>query len=45
LPQGSCSAEVAQDLPQHLIHGLEDGPYGRRYLEALDAQLLARVGR
>ena len=45
LAAGSCDAEIAHDMLQHLIYGLEDGPYGRRYIEALDAQLLARVGR
>jgi ADP-ribosylglycohydrolase len=37
------SAEYEQDLPGHLYAGLEDGPYGRAFLEALDARLLARV--
>jgi ADP-ribosyl-[dinitrogen reductase] hydrolase len=40
---GSCSSELAQDLPDHLVDGLEDGPFGRRYIEALDARLLALV--
>ena len=44
LAAGSCSIEIAQDLPEHLVYGLEDGPYGRRYIEALDTRLLARVG-
>lgn len=39
----SCSAEVAQDLPAALYDGLEDGPYGRRYLESLNEQLLRRM--
>jgi hypothetical protein len=43
LAAGSCAVEIAHDLPQHLIYGLEDGPFGRRYLEALDSQLLAQV--
>lgn len=39
------SAEYEQDLPGHLFDGLEDGPYGRTFLEQLDTQLLARVAR
>lgn len=38
------SAEYEQDLPEHLFAGLEEGPYGRSFLEELDARLLARVG-
>ncbi len=41
LAAGSCSKEIAQDLPEHLVFGLEDGPYGRRYLIDLDRQLHA----
>jgi ADP-ribosyl-[dinitrogen reductase] hydrolase len=33
--------EVAQDLPPHLVDELENGAYGRDYLAALDARLLA----
>lgn len=45
LAAGSCSTEITQDLPAHLIADLENGPYGRGYLVALDEQLmgLARV--
>lgn len=43
LGAGSCCAEIAQDLPEQLIVQLENGPYGRDYLAALDARLLARV--
>jgi ADP-ribosyl-[dinitrogen reductase] hydrolase len=43
LAAGSCSVEISQDLPEHLVYGLEDGPYGRRFIEALDARLLGRV--
>lgn len=35
----SFSKEVAQDLPKSLYDGLEDGPYGLRYLERLDMTL------
>lgn len=41
LAAGSCSAEMEQDLPEHLVFGLEDGPYGRRYLIDLDRQVHA----
>lgn len=41
LVAGSCSPEIAQDLPAHLIDGLENGPYGRDYIRRLDSQLLA----
>ena len=40
----SCSAEVAQDLPAVLYDGLEDGPYGRRYLVELEEALRRKVG-
>jgi ADP-ribosylglycohydrolase len=43
LAAGSCSRDVAQDLPSHLIEGLENGPYGRDYLAALEARLRARL--
>lgn len=41
LAAGSCSAEVQQDLPQHLLDGLERGPYGYDYIAELDRQLMA----
>lgn len=41
LAAGSCSHEIAQDLPAHLLDGLENGRYGRDYIRELDAQLLA----
>lgn len=37
------SAEYEQDLPEQLYAGLEDGLYGRAFLESLDAQLLENV--
>lgn len=37
--------EVKQDLPAHLKDGLENGTYGRDYLTALDARLMAEFGR
>lgn len=30
---------ITQDIPDHLIDGLENGPYGRDYLAKIDAQL------
>jgi ADP-ribosyl-[dinitrogen reductase] hydrolase len=41
LAAGSCSREVEQDLPDHLIATLENGAYGREYIQALDAKLMA----
>jgi ADP-ribosylglycohydrolase len=35
----SGSGEIAQDLPRHLIDGLENGTYGRDYLLELDKKL------
>jgi len=40
----SLSAEYVSDIPATLVEGLEDGEYGRSYLQALDARLAA-VGR
>lgn len=45
LGAASASSEVKQDLPDHLIAGLENGLYGRDYLKQLDQQLLALVKR
>lgn len=41
---GAASAcdEIAQDLPDFLNSGLENGPFGRDYLTALDAKLSER---
>jgi ADP-ribosyl-[dinitrogen reductase] hydrolase len=43
LAAGACCDDMVQDLPPHLVAQLEDGAYGRAYIQALDAQLLARV--
>jgi ADP-ribosylglycohydrolase len=43
LAAGSCSAEIAQDLPAHLYDDLENGKYGREYIRRLDERLLALV--
>lgn len=40
LAAGSCSEEISQDIPSHLITGLENGLYGRDYLIKLDKQLM-----
>lgn len=40
LAAASHSDEVTQDLPDNLMYQLEDGPYGREYLQSLDARLL-----
>ena len=42
---GSCCAAIEQDLPAQLIEGLENGPWGRRFLEDLDRQFMAMIGR
>jgi ADP-ribosylglycohydrolase len=44
LAAASCSAEYEQELPENLVQTLENGPFGRDYLLALDKQLLARAG-
>lgn len=41
LAAASCSQEITQDLPNHLITGLENDTYGRDYLLALDKQLMS----
>ncbi|QSJ20315.1 hypothetical protein JYQ62_17375 [Nostoc sp. UHCC 0702] len=43
LAAGSCSEEISQDIPDHLITGLENGSYGRDYLIQLDKQLMSLV--
>jgi ADP-ribosyl-[dinitrogen reductase] hydrolase len=39
LAAGSCAGDLPQDLPAHLVTGLEDGTYGRAYLADLDTRL------
>lgn len=43
LAAGSCCPELDQDLPAHLLNGLENGKYGREYIKKLDEQLLGMV--
>jgi len=45
LAAGSCSTEIAQDLPVHLFDALENGQYGRDYIHRLDTQLMALLAR
>ena len=45
LAAASCSEEIAQDLPEHLIAGLENDSYGRDYITALDRKLMSLVAR
>lgn len=40
LAAGSCSCEIAQDLPENLVQGLENQSYGRDYIRELDRQLM-----
>lgn len=35
----SCSSEYNKDIPQNLIDGLENGKYGKDYIEYLDEEL------
>lgn len=43
LAAGSCSEEITQDIPKHLVASLENGAYGRDYLIGLDRQLMSLV--
>ncbi len=43
LAAGSCSPEIVQDLPVHLFDTLEQGQYGRDYIQRLDTQLMAKL--
>jgi ADP-ribosylglycohydrolase len=45
LAAGSCSIEIAQDLPAHLFETLENGQYGRDYIQRLDTQLMAHLAQ
>lgn len=45
LAAGSCSDEIGQDIPENLIYGLENGPYGRDYIVELDRKLMSFVKR
>lgn len=41
LGAASCSGEIEQDIPIHLIESLENGAYGCDYLLALDKSLMS----
>jgi ADP-ribosylglycohydrolase len=43
LAAGAHAPDLALDLPEALIEGLEDGPFGATYLRALDTRLLTLV--
>jgi ADP-ribosyl-[dinitrogen reductase] hydrolase len=43
LAAGSCSEEISQDIPMHLVTGLENGAYGKDYLIKLDKQLMSLI--
>jgi ADP-ribosyl-[dinitrogen reductase] hydrolase len=45
LAAGACCAEIEQDLPAHLLYGLEDTAFGRTYIEDLDARLMSLIRR
>jgi ADP-ribosyl-[dinitrogen reductase] hydrolase len=45
LAAASCSQEIAQDLPHHLVETLENNTYGRDYLIELDTKLMSLVKR
>lgn len=35
----ACSSDCAKDIPERLIRDLENGPFGRDYIQRLDAEL------
>jgi ADP-ribosylglycohydrolase len=43
LGAASQSSEYVHDLPEHLVTGLEDGPWGLDYLRDIDARLAAWI--
>lgn len=43
LALGSICPEITQDLPDWTFEQLENGPYGRTYIENLDRQLLEKL--
>lgn len=44
MPAAACAEDLPDDLPGALRSGLEDGPFGTRYLQSLDARWLSMVG-
>lgn len=45
LAAGSCSHEISQDIPSHLVTALENGTYGKDYIIELDKQLMSLVSK
>ncbi len=45
LSSAAHSSEIEQDLPDHLVKGLENGTYGKDYLAKLDKQVMATVNK
>lgn len=45
LGAASCSEEIIQDIPEHMILTLENGTYGRDFIIDLDKQLMSLVGK
>ncbi|AFZ24891.1 ADP-ribosylglycohydrolase [Cylindrospermum stagnale PCC 7417] len=45
LAAASCSQEIRQDIPSHLVTALENGAYGKDYLIDLDKQLMSLVSK
>jgi hypothetical protein len=41
----SCCQEIEQDVPENLVNGLENGPYGRDYIINLDKKLMSLADR
>lgn len=39
----SCSADYIKDIPEQLIRDLENGPFGRDYIQKIDTELEALV--
>jgi len=44
LGAASMSEDYARDLPEALVNGLENGPFGRDFLRSLDRRLLEKFG-
>ncbi|MFT3775725.1 MAG: ADP-ribosylglycohydrolase family protein [Minicystis sp.] len=44
LGAASMSEDYARDLPEALVDGLENGPFGRDFLRSLDRRLLQKLG-
>jgi hypothetical protein len=40
MPAGACAEEIENNLPKTFYDDLENGQYGRNYLEELDKKIL-----